>query len=36
MTTTSQDWSLAGTLLALMIVIMSAYAALLWYALGSR
>jgi hypothetical protein len=35
MTTTSQDWSLAGTLMALMIVIMSAYAALLWYMLGS-
>ena len=36
MTTTSLDWPLAGTLLALMIVIMSAYAALLWYVLGGR
>ena len=36
MTTTSQDWSLALTLLALMIVTMSAYTALLWYVLGSR
>ena len=36
MTPTSQDWPLAGTLLALMIVTMSAYAALLWYVLGSR
>jgi hypothetical protein len=35
MTTTSLDWPLAGTLLALMIVIMSAYAALLWYVLGN-
>jgi hypothetical protein len=34
MTTTSQDWALAGTLLALMIIIMSAYAALLWVVLG--
>lgn len=33
------DWELlgvAGTLLALMAVIMSAYAGLLWYVLGGR
>jgi hypothetical protein len=37
MTTTSQDWALAGTLLALGTTIMSAtYAALFWYVLGSR
>jgi hypothetical protein len=34
MTTTYQDWALAGTLSALMIIIMSAYAALLWVVLG--
>jgi hypothetical protein len=37
MTTMSQDWALAGTLLALGITIMSAtYAALFWFVLGSR
>ena len=36
MTTTSQDWSLAGTLLALIIVIMSAYFALLRVVLSSQ
>ena len=34
MTTTRQDWYLAGTLLALMIVFMSAYVALLWFVMG--
>jgi hypothetical protein len=37
MTNTSQDWALAGTLLALGITIMSAaYAALFWFVLSSR
>jgi len=35
MTTTSQDWALAGTLFALMIVAITVYAALLWYVVGS-
>jgi hypothetical protein len=35
MTTTSVDWPLAGTLFALMIVAITAYAAVLWYVLGS-
>lgn len=36
MTTTSQDWALGVTLLILAIIIMSAYAALLWSVLGSQ
>ena len=36
MTTTSQDWALGGTLLALMIALLSAYAALLWFVLGRQ
>jgi hypothetical protein len=34
-TTTSSDWALAGTLFALMIAAITAYAALLWYVIGS-
>lgn len=34
MTTTSLDWRLAGTLLALIIGFMSAYVALLWVVMG--
>ena len=34
MTTTSLDWPLAGTLLALIIAFMGAYVALLWFVMG--
>jgi len=34
MITTSLDWPLAGTLLALIIVFMSVYFALLWFVMG--
>jgi hypothetical protein len=36
MTTTSQDWALGGTLLALVIIIMSAYIVLLWFVMGTH
>lgn len=35
MSTMGVDWSLAGTIFALMIGAIAAYGALLWYVLGS-
>ncbi len=35
MTTTKNDWYLAGIVLAIGIVLIGAYALLLWYVLGS-
>lgn len=35
MTTTREDWYLAGIVLAIGIVLIGAYALLLWYVLGS-
>ncbi len=34
MTTTKNDWYLAGIVLAIGIVLIGAYALLLWYVLG--